>query len=483
MAGMVNCRKSLVKVADLGAGSGVLGISICEALVKKNTNLEKIELTVYEIDHEIIPALEQCLHYTKQWLAKRKIKLIFTMKNKDVLLENALVPQEELSLFSSIDINNLFDVIIANPPYFKLNKSDPRVKATLKVMHGQPNIYALFMAISVHMLIENGELIFITPRSYTAGPYFRPFREHFFTRVEPIFFHLFGSRNKAFDKDDVLQENIILQAKKKTLAASHPEKSHDVIISYSRDLTDLESPQTRRVPRCEVIDMTSTNKVVRIPLNTYADNIIKLMHTWKGSLDSYGLKISTGPVVPFRARAFLDASGNNQDSHIPLLWMHNIKPMMTMWPIQTMKPQYMQYNTCSKKLFVKNSNYVLLRRFSSKEEAQRLVAAPYLSTAIQSNIIGLENHLNYIYRPKGELSIEEVFGLAALYNCKLFDIYFRTFNGNTQVSATEIKYIPLPELHLIKKIGSLLLESQLRYNQLDDIVKDVIVGAKFSLSV
>jgi adenine-specific DNA-methyltransferase len=148
-----------------------------------------------------------------------------------------------------------------------------------------------------------------------------------------------------------------------------------------------------------------------------------------------------------------------------------------------MKPQYIQCNSCSKKLFVKNSNYVLLRRFSSKEEARRLVAAPYLSTAIRSNIIGLENHLKYSYRPKGELSIEEVFGLAALYNCKLFDMYFRTFNDNTQVSATEIKGMPFPEFHLIEKIGSLLLKSTLCYTQLDDIVKSVIVGSNYALSL
>jgi len=87
MASLVNCRKSIVKVADLGAGSGVLGISICEALVKKNKNLKKIELTVYEIDNEILPVLEQCLEYTKQWLAKKKIGLVLTIKKKILFLK------------------------------------------------------------------------------------------------------------------------------------------------------------------------------------------------------------------------------------------------------------------------------------------------------------------------------------------------------------------------------------------------------------
>ena len=118
-----------------------------------------------------------------------------------------------------------------------------------------------------------------------------------------------------------------------------------------------------------------------------------------------------------------------------------------------------------------------MRRFSSKEENQRSVVAPYLASAIKSNIIGLENHLNYIYRPQGGLTIEEAYGLAALYNCTLLDIYFRTFSGNTQVSATEIKDMPLPELHLIEKIGTLILKNNLRYNELDQMVKEVIVGS------
>ena len=88
------------------------------------------------------------------------------------------------------------------------------------------------MAIAAHLLAKNGELIFITPRSYTAGPYFRLFREHFFSHVEPSFIHLFGSRDKAFEKDDVLQENIILKAKRKELHKTHPDTDHQVQISY-----------------------------------------------------------------------------------------------------------------------------------------------------------------------------------------------------------------------------------------------------------
>ena len=198
------------------------------------------------------------------------------------------------------------------------------------------------------------------------------------------------------------------------------------------------------------------------------------MHAWKGSLQAFGMRISTGPVVPFRARHLIIENNMADDSHIPLLWMQNITPMSTQWPAKTRKQQFIRNNGESKKLLVRNSNYVLMRRFSAKEENQRLVAAPYLSAALHADSIGLENHLNYIYRPEGDLSEEEVLGLAALYNSKLFDTYFRTFSGNTQVSATEIKDMPLPELSAIKKIGSILKSSNLGYNQLDDMVGEIV---------
>ena len=69
------------------------------------------------------------------------------------------------------------------------------------------------------------------------------------------------------------------------------------------------------------------------------------------------------------------------------------------------------------------------------------------------NLIGLENHINFIHRPKGELSEEEVYGITAILNTSFIDIYFRMLNGNTQVNATDIRSLPLPPLDKIKEIG------------------------------
>ena len=67
--------------------------------------------------------------------------------------------------------------------------------------------------------------------------------------------------------------------------------------------------------------------------------------------------------------------------------------------------------------------------------------------------MGFENHLNYVYKLDSQLSQGEVFGLTALLNSRLLDTYFRISNGNTQVSATELRALPLPKLAVIKSIG------------------------------
>jgi adenine-specific DNA-methyltransferase len=132
--------------------------------------------------------------------------------------------------------------------------------------------------------------------------------------------------------------------------------------------------------------------------------------------------------------------------------MQNVKPMRCAWPVRH-KGQYIQLRGADKVL-LPNQNYVLLRRFSAKEERQRLVAAPYLGD-LDGAVIGLENHLNYIYRPGGRLSEDEARGLAVLLNSSLMDTYFRIFSGHTQVNATEIRRLPLPPLEAIMELGRL----------------------------
>ena len=320
------------------------------------------------------------------------------------------------------------------------------------MVHGQPNIYGLFMAIGAALLHDGGQLVSITPRSFASGPYFRLFREWFFNSVQPELVHVFGSRRDAFNRDAVLQENVIFKGLRHD-AWSHHNRTLMLTLSASQGIFDLDSPERRSVRLDSVLDMRSREKVLRLPVTSHEDDFMRLVDRWPGSLQAYGLQISTGPVVPFRATEFVDRTGQVPESHVPLLWMNHVQRMQVTWPLGCRKPEYIKHIVAAQPLLVPNRNYVLLRRFSAKEEPRRLVAGPYLARTSDASMVGLENHLNYISRPGGVLTEDETLGLAALFNSSLLDNYFRTSNGNTQVSATEMRTMPLPSMATILAIG------------------------------
>ena len=476
-------KNTSLKILDPGAGTGVLSCSLCETLCRISSKITTIELVAYESDKCLLPYLEKSFDYLCLWLKARKVILNYHISNKDFVLDNANALGDLSNYFGIEDTEyQKYDFVISNPPYFKIPKSDQRAKVAASVVHGQPNIYALFMAISASLLKKEGELVFITPRSFTAGPYFRLFRERFFSMVKPKFLHLFGSRYETFDRDSILQENIIIKAQKD--GVQHKGSYDDyVIISFSEGLKDLQNTVKRKIKLSEIIDLESKNKVLHIPISLKEENVIKLVQSWEGNLHDYGMEISTGPVVPFRATVFIAEKESQKEPYAPLLWMQNVKPMIVQWPISTRKQQYIKICQESTRLLVPNKNYVLLRRFSAKEQGRRLVAAPYSANTINTQLLGLENHLNYIYRPKGELSPEEIYGLSALYNCSLLDQYFRTFNGNTQVSAIELRGIPLPPLDLIKSIGRYIMSHPISNGELDIWISEILSSGQEKVTI
>ena len=127
------------------------------------------------------------------------------------------------------------------------------------------------------------------------------------------------------------------------------------------------------------------------------------------------------------------------------------------------------------KLLLPSQNYVLLRRFSAKEERRRLTASCFIGALQAGLYVALENHLNYVYHPARPLSLDETYGLAALFNSALLDRYFRTISGNTQVNATELRTMPLPTLKAIAAIGRRVQSlSILRGDSVEQIVLDSV---------
>lgn len=463
MAEMIAPRETM-RLLDPAAGAGILLCAAVEQLAACLHPPRRIEITAYEIDATLAESLRLVLDHLVAWATRHGIEVRAIIHRKDFILAEAGALRHRAG--------ERFDAVIANPPYFKINKDDPRAIAASAVVHGQPNIYGLFMAVAGAMLAPDGELVFITPRSFASGPYFKLFRERFFAMVRPVRTHVFASRRDAFSRDQVLQENVILHAiRDNDWADQHGPRPFT--ISSSTGMDDLDRCAEWPVDLVDVMDPANLAGAFRLPASIEDDGILRQVDAWTGSLHDYGLEISTGRVVPFRATKFLAEKANGVT--VPLLWMNHVRAMDVHWPNGARKPQYIKHAMESLKLLVPNRNYVLLRRFSAKEEARRLTAAPLLAKDMTSSMVGLENHLNYIHRPDGTLTEDEAWGIAALFNSALLDGYFRCINGNTQVGATELRNMPLPPLAAIIALGRRVKKERDPMAVIDELVEAMTV--------
>ncbi len=468
MSAQIFIDRESISILDPGCGVGILSCSLVEHLISEYKHIKKIIITAYELDTEILEKTELAFDFIKKWASSREVNIVCDIRNCDYILNNAN-DWDDSSIF--YNNNNQYDIIISNPPYFKLPKEDIRAKVMSSIVNGQPNIYALFMAMSLRLLKNDGVMIFITPRSFTSGRYFKLFREYIFTNAHISFIHLFNTRKDTFGKDNVLQETLIVKLEKN-------KNNRQTVISYSENLSDMENATKKSYDITEIVDLSSDAKIIHLPSNNQEENVIQLFKSWSGNLNKYKIQISTGPVVAFRQKDNLRESQG--DNTVALFWLHNVIKMLADHPVKRAnKEQYIEESNRTISSLLPNKNYVFLRRFSSKDDSSRLIAAPYFGNMSHSQYVGVENKLNYIYRPNGHMERAEVMGLSALLNSDIFDMYFRTFNGNTNVSATELREVPLPSLDMIKKIGrELILTNNFSVDNINKIVTNKLYKIK-----
>ncbi len=183
-----------------------------------------------------------------------------------------------------------------------------------------------FMALAARLLKPNGEIVAITPRSFCNGLYFRGFRHWYFGRVALDHIHIFESRTETFKHSNVLQESIITKVHR----LGSPSSTIAVTTSFGPDLTN--GLQRSEIPASDIIDNSSGDYVIRIPEGEDDRAIMQLVESFPLRFAETGLRISTGPVVLFRATEYLLADATDKAA-VPLLHPHNVKPFATLWPL------------------------------------------------------------------------------------------------------------------------------------------------------
>jgi adenine-specific DNA-methyltransferase len=432
---------STVHVLDAGAGSGILSFALLEELGKRS-HIKRVDLVCYETDEKILNLLKSNLDYLQN-------NVNFELHYQVVSQNYITSQQQEFNQTLGCDINpTKYDLIIGNPPYKKISKDAPEATAMPEICYGAPNLYFLFAAMGIFNLKSMGEMVYIIPRSWTSGAYFQHFREYFLHECQLKHIHLFVSRNKVFDKEDVLQETMIIKVQKTSKVPQH------VTITSSETSKNFDKLTTLQIPYSLV--GAGKEKYVYLVTNDEEMSVLKKMHQWHDTLPSLGMKMKTGLTVDFRNRDAL--RDNPEKGSIPLFYSQHIRNGVVQFPVHK-EGEYIVTDQTG--LRQANKNYLFIKRFTAKEEKRRLQCGIYLSKRYpEYQQISTQNKINFIDGVKLELSECVVCGLYVLFNSTLYDMYYRILNGSTQVNSTEINSMPVPELKTIQQMGHRLIKSK-----------------------
>jgi adenine-specific DNA-methyltransferase len=250
--------------------------------------------------------------------------------------------------------------------------------------------------------------------------------------------HVFDRRDALFAGDDVLQENLIMYARRSA------EGRVSVVLSSSDGL-ETGATRSRTVPYSRVMDPADSRRVVHLALDVADDEVKRTVMDLPSSLAGLGIDVSTGRVVDFRSRDFLRK--NPGDLTVPLIYPLHFNGDCVHWPCPgSRKANALLAVPETEELLVPNGVYVLVKRFTAKEERRRVVATVFRPEGNLAGFrsVGFENHLNYFHRKGGALDGTLAEGLAVYLNSTLVDSYFRQFSGHTQVNATDLRSLWYP---------------------------------------
>lgn len=439
--------KGTFRVLDPGAGTGSLTAALVARVIDEAPGLS-LEVICAEVDPVLVPPLKVTLEECQHAAQNAGVSMTWEIVEQDYILASIGMDQD-------VRLKG-FDLALMNPPYGKMAANDSSRLAMAGNLVDTPNLYAAFMALGVSQLREGGQLVAITPRSFANGPYFTPFRSHLLDHVHITRIHDFASRSKVFADTKVLQETIVISAAK-------GEAPDEVLLTTS--VGHLDEPLSRTVKASDVVTPADPHRFIRIP--TEDADVAKVV-AMPGDLASTGISVSTGRIVDFRSRENLMTEPD--ETSAPMVYPTNFRDGVIEWPKENAKAQhYAVRDDKDARQLMPAGSYVIVKRFSAKEERRRVVAAVWTSDVP----VGFDNKTNVFHIAKGPMDLDLARGLCIWLNSTPIDDFFRTFSGHTQVNATDLRMMRYPTDETLRLLGSSWHEPLVQ-QQVDELVEKVV---------
>jgi adenine-specific DNA-methyltransferase len=282
--------------------------------------------------------------------------------------------------------------------------------------------------------------------------------------MSPRRFHTFDTRDQAFRDDGVLQETVIMHT------VREDERPDKVLVSSTVG-TDFATMRVHETAYARVVHPGDPHHVIHLIEDQSGREVAERMDTLGTMLSDLGLTVSTGRVVAFRARHALRA--DCEPGAVPLIWAEHLVDGSVVWPLPDgRKPQAFAVTDDVADQVVPAGTYVLIKRFSSKEQRRRITAAVYDPRRVAPTRVAFENHLNYYHCNGSGLPAPLARGLAAYLNSTIVDLHFRQWSGHTQVNASDLRALRYPSRKALENLGECIGDTMLPQVELDALVLD-----------
>lgn len=452
-------ERGRLRVLDPGAGAGSLTAALVDRILAEAPGVG-VEVVAVEID----PGAAGYLAKTLTDCEKEAVGIVTTR-----LVQGDYIELGTGGFGAEEALSSPFDIVIMNPPYAKLAVRSWQRAAMQRFGVDSPNLYCAFLALGAAALKPGGQLVAITPRSFANGPYFEDFRRYLLRTVAIDRLHIFESRSTVFSDTGVLQENVVLSATRDgaqskvrlTVSHGHTDTATEYVVDYD-----------------EMVRPDDPHQFLRISAGDGDAAVAEVMAAMPATLKDLGLQVSTGRVVDFRSRQNLRETPDDRD--LPLVYPGNLREGVIQWPRNIRKPQgFAVLAEEDRKLLVPPGCYVVVKRFSAKEERRRVVAAVW-DPAVNGQVdVAFENHLNYFHANGAGVDHDVAVGLSLWMNSGVVDKFFRTFSGHTQVNATDLRTLSFPALDALRALGRAITSAALPPQEdIDELVQVHLIPAE-----
>lgn len=336
-----------------------------------------------------------------------------------------------------------YQYVVGNPPFSKIvSERVPHLGYYADVLHGQPNLYQLFLWWSVQALVPGGGVAFLMPQSFRSGAYFDKLRLELAATCDLVAITQFEDRD-AFEGVDSPLMIVVLQKKDNREQGN----SRPVQIRVSRNGGGLGVVPVATVPQNAILRVNGHGPIWHLsdkPIDFDLLEKIDLLAQSRPTAHEQ-LEFRNGGFVWNQHKALLHLTA--VERAIPLIYSSAAHRFMFTFPVEVFpnKPrkQFVRVTVAIQHL-QRSGQCVLVKRTTPKKWGHRVIAALLpASFHTQYPVYFVENHVNVI-RMGVNTSTSLLTGMTGWLNSRLLSFVFQTMNGSAHLSLQELMSLPMP---------------------------------------